>query len=652
MSTTIIALAAALALITFVAIYTSWRWTRQGISVWRSRREIALLRGALESGPAGYIAWRGDGAEIVSPSLSDILGVEVAGFAALKDLLSSDDRQRLDAYAQALKTRGESFGVTLAAADGERMFRIEGHRGASGNADYIWIGDVSDLSRRAAAATERATHEAAHLDQLVAAFDVLPFPAWRRDSERRLVAVNAAYAKAVDADPATVVEEGRKLFGASDSPATDVETSDGRRTERHHVVVDGTRRLLVLTEVPTETGGWVGCAIDATSAERAEAELKRHIAAHADILENLGVAISIYGSDTRLKFYNNAFASLWQLDPAWLAGQPSMGEELELLREKRMLPEDEDFHTYKARQIDLFTSLIEPDDELLHLPNGVALHRRVAPHPFGRLQFVYENVTDRLTLERNYNTAIAVQRRTLDNLYEGVALIGADGRLKLSNPAYARLWEFDGDDLIGEPHVADLVESCRELYPAGEDWSRMKERIIARMTSREGATGRIERTDGSVLEYANVPLPDGAVLLSYIDITDRSRVEQALRERAEALEAVDRLQTEFIANVSYELRTPLTSITGFAEMLRTETFGKLNGQQLSYVDGMLEASRELLALINDILDLATIEAGYMEIEPGRLDIHALMVNVFSLTSEGHARSIWIFASNARPTSAP
>ena len=286
-----------------------------------------------------------------------------------------------------------------------------------------------------------------------------------------------------------------------------------------------------------------------------------------------------------------------------------------------------------SKQIKLFTSLLDPVEELMHLPNEMALRRRIAPHPFGGLQFAYENVTDRLTLERNYNTAIAVQRRTLDNLYEGVALIGADGRLKLSNPAYARLWKFDGDDLEGEPHVADLVEHSRELYPSNDDWSRMKDRIIARTTSREGGSGRIERTDGTVVEYVNVPLPDGAVLLSYIDITDRSQVEQALQERAEALEVVDRLQTEFIANVSYELRTPLTSITGFADMLRTETFGKLNEQQIDYVDGILQASRDLLGLINEILDLATIEAGYMELQPTRFDIHALMVSVFSLTSE-------------------
>ena len=532
-------------------------------------------------------------------------------------------------------TRGETFGVTLAAADGNRRFRVEGHRAASGNADYIWIGDISDIARRAAAAVERATHDAAHLDQLTAAFDALPFPAWRRDGDRRLVHVNQAYARALDTDQATVTAEGRELFAADgdDDPAPTADAPDGGRTARHHVVIDGVRRLMVATELPTAEAGWVGCAIDASDAERAERELKRHIAAHADILENLGVAISIYGPDTRLKFYNSAFAKLWHMDPTWLARQPTLSEELELLREKRLLPEDVDFHTYKAKQIALFTSMLEPVEELMHLPNEMALRRRIAPHPFGGLQFAYEDVTDRLTLERNYNTAIAVQRRTLDNLYEGVALIGADGRLKLSNPAYARLWHFDGDELEGEPHVADLVEHSRELYPSDDNWSRMKDRIIARMTSREGAGGRIERTDGTVVEYVNVPLPDGAVLLSYIDITDRSQVEQALRERADALEAVDRLQTEFIANVSYELRTPLTSITGFAEMLHTETFGKLNQRQIGYVDGILQASRDLLALINEILDLATIEAGHMELQPTRFDIHALMVSVFSLTSE-------------------
>ena len=114
-----------------------------------------------------------------------------------------------------------------------------------------------------------------------------------------------------------------------------------------------------------------------------------------------------------------------------------------------------------------------------------------------------------------------------------------------------------------------------------------------------------------MLDYAVVPLPDGNVLLSYLDVTDSVRVEQALLDRNEALETADRLKSEFVANVSYELRTPLNTIMGFAEILNNQYFGELNRRQAEYSRGLLESSQQLMALINDILDLATIEAGHM-----------------------------------------
>ena len=110
-----------------------------------------------------------------------------------------------------------------------------------------------------------------------------------------------------------------------------------------------------------------------------------------------------------------------------------------------------------------------------------------------------------------------------------------------------------------------------------------------------------------------------------------------MRERNEALETMDRLKSEFIANVSYELRTPLNAVIGFAEILGNRYFGDLNPRQLEYSRGILDSAQQLLVLINDILDLATIEAGYMALETEEIDVSAIVEAVATLTRE-RARS--------------
>ncbi|HYU12701.1 MAG TPA: ATP-binding protein, partial [Stellaceae bacterium] len=312
-------------------------------------------------------------------------------------------------------------------------------------------------------------------------------------------------------------------------------------------------------------------------------------------------------------------------------------EVLERLRERRRIPEFADFRIFKRQQLGLFTSLIEAQHELMHLPDGRTLSVSVSPHPLGGLIFVYEDVTDRLALERSYNTLIEVQRETLDNLYEGTALFGSDGRLKLHNPAYRTIWDLSETELVGEPHISDIVERTRRFYDDGGDWQMMRQHIIANITAQTPTSGPLDRRDGSVLQLATVPLPDGNVLLTCLDVSDTARVERVLRERNEALETADRLKSEFIANVSYELRTPLNAIIGFAEILANQYFGTLSPRQLDYSRGILDSSHRLMSLINDILDLATIEAGYMALETSRVDVRGMLQAVITLTRE-RARS--------------
>ncbi len=249
------------------------------------------------------------------------------------------------------------------------------------------------------------------------AFLKLPVPVWRRDASQAIVDCNAQFIQAVEADRDTIVGEGRMLGGVviAERARALAELACAARTpqsEIHHIVIAGARRLIELTEAPTPEGGTVGIAVDMTEREEAEEELKRHIAAHGEVLENLATAIAIFGADTRLKFFNVAYSKLWRLDESFLRGEPDYGEVLEALRERR-LPEYVDFLAFKRQRLKLFTSLVEPIEELVYIPDGTTLRTvRISPHPMGGLLYTYEDVTDNLVLERSYNTLIAVQRET------------------------------------------------------------------------------------------------------------------------------------------------------------------------------------------------------------------------------------------------
>ncbi|HEU0218861.1 MAG TPA: ATP-binding protein [Stellaceae bacterium] len=594
-----------------------------------AEKRSARLAAVLDTAPLAGFVWRADGDETALGSLPES---STPSFAEFRARLDSDRAARLTAAVEALRTTGGAFADTVSLADGS-AYAVTGRRAPSGDS-VLWLSDISRTRAvEAAHALSQSTASAVR-----AMLEAMPVPVWRRDRNLALVDCNAAYAAALDTTREIALAEGRELAsGSGRGKALELAraaTAGKTLTEAHHLVIDGARHLIEITETPDREGGTIGFAIDRTDREAAEAELQRHVSAHGGVLENIHAAVAIYGPDKRLRFANAAFAALWAIETDFLAIGPSLDELLERLRERRRIPEFADFRAFKRQQLGMFTSLIEPQQELLHLPDGRTLGLTVSPHPLGGLVFVYEDVTDRLALERSYNTLIEVQRESLDNLFESIAVIGSDGRLKLHNPAYRKIWGLSDADLEGEPHIGEIVEKTRAFYDDGTvPWPALKQRIIARISDGGLSRDLLDRIDGTVLEVATVPLPDGNVLLSYMDITDTQRVERALRERNEALETAGRLKTEFIANVSYELRTPLNAIIGFAEILANEYFGTLTPRQLDYSRGILDSSHRLMSLINDILDLATIKAGYMTLETGEVDIHDMLESVLTLTRE-------------------
>lgn len=458
-------------------------------------------------------------------------------------------------------------------------------------------------------------------------------PIWQHDTNLKIVYCNLAFTEIAEETAESVIAVGdMELYRGHRALAQRALETNHEQIERKHIIVGGERRLYMVREVPIKGEGVIGYAVNIAELETAKEEIARHVSALRDLLESSTSAMAIYGRDMKLKFYNFAFTNFWKMDEGWLDSEPTYGDVLEVMREKRKLPEQANFKAFKQAQQKLFTTLIEPSEEFFYLPDGKTLRVIAIPHALGGILFAYEDVTDRLALERSYNTLIAVQRETLDNLHEGIAVFAETGRLTLCNPTFRRLWRLEEQFTSSEPHIRALFDKTRHFFKT-DDWARYLESLVERFQQRKHLSHRFERADGSVLDCIAVPLPDGANLLSFIDVTDSTLVERSLRDRAQALETADRMKTEFLANMSYELRSPLTSISGFAEMLTKEYAGPLSESQKDYVSGIYQSAQHLGSLIGDIIDLATIEAGFLKLERAEFSVRDAIDDVVSLLAE-------------------
>jgi signal transduction histidine kinase len=324
---------------------------------------------------------------------------------------------------------------------------------------------------------------------------------------------------------------------------------------------------------------------------------------------------------------------LWELEEEWLAGRPSFAEVLERLHLRRRLPEHANFPLFKRQLVGLFTTLLEPTEDLWFLPDGTTLRQLVVPHPFGGVLFVQENVTSTLALESSLSTLTAVQRETLDNLSEGVAVFGGDGRLKLFNPSYAALWGVPLDRLAGEPHITMVLDLFRDWFDYRDDWEGFREEMIATTLERTSRGGRLVRVDGSVIEFNHHPLPDGAVLVTFLDVSDTVRVERSLRAANAALEVAEGLKSGLISHLSFHLRQPLNAVVGFSEMLVANHYGVLAPVQGEIIRTILQAGWEGVRLLGDILELAMLDAGFCSLERRWLSVARLVRRVLDRVRE-------------------
>ena len=345
------------------------------------------------------------------------------------------------------------------------------------------------------------------------------------------------------------------------------------------------------------------------------------------IIDALATPIAIFNAGRELVQSNRAYAALWRLDPKWL--KPGLDERaiLDKLRTLGMLPTEPDYQAWRARHLQSYTLKGPRESDPWYLPDGRIVQVVSAPAgPNGGVIYVFEDITDQLKLKSQYQTQIDVQRSTLNALSEAVAVFGTNGRLTLSNPRLSSVWKLPVNMLETGPHIDQIIEAAGRALPedGASQWRDLKRRIVDLNPTRTDTNGRFIRSDGRMIDYAVTRLPDGQTLMTFVDVTESANYQRVLTERNDALVTADRLKDAFVQNVSYELRSPLTNIIGFADLLASETFGTLNDKQRAYTDYIRASSVTLGVLIDNILDLATVDAGVAELRLEPQDVPALI----------------------------
>ena len=621
----------------WIAIGAGLAWfaaqrVRQAATIFSTARSLQFL---LELSPARPLIVRPGGKLEADSRLVREIGLgsdprTVAELAGDGCGLVAEDVETLGSLIADAGVSGAEIQCQVRLAGSPRVFEVRGGPAPApepAGTIILWLSDTSVSEDERLKVVQRLKQTEAALDALTNLIEAAPFPMWYRGPDLSLGLVNSAFVEAVEGrNAADVIARSSELVGDSDeakAAAHSALESGKPVSQRQAAIVRGERRMLEIVNVPLPTGAVAGFALDVQDLDDARAELARYVQSQSELADRMSAGTAQFDSERSLSFFNKPFAAMAKLDPEWLSEGPEFDRVLERMRETARVPETRDFPSWKSERRAWFTSAEELIEEDWMLPGGDHWRVVAQPLPDGGLRVFLEDRTEQARLASARDTLLRARSATFDNLFEAISVFASDGRLYLWNRRFSQVWELDEEWLAEHPRVDELVPAIARKLVNPTTAAQIREMVRRTTNDRQPANGRISLTDGRHFEFAAVPLPDGNALFTLVDVTDSTRIEAALRERATALEQADRVKTDFVANMSYELRTPLTSIGGFAEMLSEGYAGELAPLAADYVRAIMESVDRLSKLINDVLDLTQGDMRALPLERERVDIAGL-----------------------------
>src|SRR5688572_17235112 len=624
-STALVLLGLLLAAWSFGALWLVWAAQGRARQARGARNTARRLTRMIEDSPAIPLLVKADG-KIEGPDrLAAWLGLDtLPGFLSELDTgeagLSADDLEQLrDAVRKTQKT-ASPFSMVVSPRGSRKSLAVRGHLAdpvvAPNGAAVVWWFDFSESQAelsRLRAETARARNDFAALVGLI---EAAPTPMWFRGPDMKLRLVNTAYVEAVGAESAEAAVKAQIELIESVDGLTAAQVAQQARdkdlpVERIVQATVGTqRRTLSVIDLPLGQEGVAGYAIDIEETEEQARQLRAFREAQRSMLDQLSIGVAQFDADRRLTFSNQPFQRLFSLPPGARLDPLEFDRFLDVARDAGRLPEARDFPAWR-RELGTWFTAGAPSEEAWTLSDGTHLRVVAQPMPDGGLVLIAEDRSEQLALSAVRDTLLRTRTATFDSLFESLAVFAPDGRMQLWNRRFPEIWGLPEEWLDEHPRIEDLLERVGTKLARPAQRQAIGEVVRAATLDRKQRGGRVSLSDGRTLEFAGVPLPDGNGLLTVLDVTDSKKAEDALRERNAALEEADAVKTRFLANMSYEFRTPLTSIGGFAELLESGVAGELTPQAADYVQAILSSVERLSQQIESVLDLTQSEAGLL-----------------------------------------
>jgi len=336
-----------------------------------------------------------------------------------------------------------------------------------------------------------------------------------------------------------------------------------------------------------------------------------------EVVAGLRTGLAAFDRDARMFGHNARFANLLGLPGNQMQPGMSFAALLELLRtsEGFATPAGKAFLAAQAA-LDRARS----DNTRLDRPDGLVVELATEPLPEGGWIVTASDISALAQAEATLAGHAVDMEAVLANTRHGMSLWSAQKTLRAFNRMMGELLELPADFLVRGLTQGDLLRRIQaqgafESEEAEAEFMRTQaahDRSLPLMIHRRTPSGRL-------LEVLSDPTPDGGYVISCTDMTAQRRVEAELREAIEAVANANAARAHFLATMSHELRTPLNSVIGFSDTLIRDRGTTDPAQVVEYARDINEAGKRLLMLINNMLDVARIEAGRFDLGTDRID---------------------------------